>query len=73
MVLHPEEMLVAERAGLVAYCLARGEALTIEQVRDMAGYQRNREARRLLQRLARVIPIYQQNGQWEVCEMQEKA
>jgi len=69
--IHPEEMLPTERAALVAYWLVKGEALTVDQVVEIAGYQRKREARRLLQALARVLPIYKRDGHWEVCELQE--
>lgn len=71
MVMHPEELTPTERIGLVAYWLTRGEVMTAENVRDQTGYRRVEDAERLLNRLARVLPIYQEKGLWMLCEMRE--
>ena len=74
MVLHPEEDLVPiERVGLVTMWLVQGEPLTIQRVKKLTGYRRLRDAKRMLETLSRVIPIYENEdtGVWEFCYMRE--
>jgi len=68
MAIHPEELIPTERIGLVSYWLTRGESLTVDQVKQLTGFRRRQDAKALLERLARVLPIYQRDGCWEMCE-----
>jgi hypothetical protein len=65
MVLHPEEdMVITERAALVAWRLAHGEAMTTADAAEMVGVC-ERSAQRMMCKIARILPIVQRNGHWE--------
>lgn len=72
----PEEntgQVPQERAAVVAWYLAHGEALTTRQVTELTGTTM-RGALAMMYRLSRVLPVYQNDiGQWEVCATQEAA
>jgi len=60
-----------ERAALVTWHLAHGQGMQTRDVAKLTGLERE-GAWRLMQRLARVIPIYQdERGVWVVCAMLE--
>lgn len=57
------ELTSQERAARVAWALALGRCLTVEQVVDMTGLQ-ERAARELLGRLSRVLPVVRVGRAW---------
>ena len=60
-----------EKAGLVTWHLAHGEVMQTRDVAEMTGLSMT-GAWLMMQRLARVIPIYQdERGFWVVCAMLE--
>lgn len=60
-----------EKAALITWHLVHGEAMQTKDVAKMAGLSMV-GAWYLMQRLARVIPIYQDDqGFWVVCAMME--
>ena len=60
-----------EKAALIAWHLAHGEGLQTRDVAALTGLAMD-GAWRLMQRLARVLPIYQdEQGFWVVCAMLE--
>ena len=61
---------ITERAALVAWHLAHGEQLETVQVAAMTGLTRQ-GAWHLMQRLSRVLPIYQSGDAWQVCILRE--
>lgn len=52
-----------ERAGMVAWCLARGDEMSIKDVQNLAGLK-PRGAQKLMVKLARVLPIRRVDGVW---------
>ena len=64
------EFIPTERIGLIVWQLAHGEALTVNQVADIAGitYQ---GAWRMLEKLSRAIPILCFGGEWMPAVMAE--
>lgn len=68
---YPEEdLVITERAALVAWRLAHGEAMTSEQVAEMVGVCEC-TAQRMMCKIARVLPIVQRNGFWEAIFFEE--
>jgi len=65
-----EDLVVTERAALVAWHLAHGEGMTIADIADMVGVHRS-TARRMMMKLARVLPIIHEDGFWEALECTE--
>jgi len=62
---------ITERAALVTWHLAHGEAMQTRDVAEMTGLGMA-GAWILMVRLSRVIPIYQDDcGRWLVCAFQE--
>lgn len=62
-----------ERCGIVVWHLAHGEGLTMGQVVAMTGLTPS-AAYRMLNRLSRVVPIYQNDEHsWEVCAALEQS
>jgi hypothetical protein len=59
-----------ERAALVAWHLAHGDGLTTRQVSEIVGLSWD-NAHRLMLRLSRVLPIYQDKHVWQVCALRE--
>jgi hypothetical protein len=64
------ELTPQERAALVAWHLAHGEAMTTRQVAELTGLAIG-GSYRLMNALSRVLPIYRADGVWQVCAMQE--
>jgi hypothetical protein len=64
------EYTAQERAALVAWWLAHGEALTTQQVAELTGLEVV-SAYQMMGRLARVLPIYLDGGFWQVRATQE--
>jgi hypothetical protein len=65
------EFTSQERAALIAWHLAHGEAMTTLQVSELTGSSRQ-GAYKLMIALSRVLPIYQdENGFWQVCALRE--
>lgn len=60
------ELTAVERAALVGYMLASGASLDSAQVATLAGYETQWAARRLLNKLCRVLPLAEDNGQFVV-------
>lgn len=62
---------ITERAATITWRLAHGESLQTRDVADLVGLSMP-GAYLLMQRLSRVIPIYQdEQGFWQVCAFQE--
>jgi hypothetical protein len=60
-----------ERAGLVVWHLAHGEAARTRDIAEMTGISQ-RGALKLMHRLSRRLPFYQDDdGFWQVCYLQE--
>ena len=67
------ELVITERAALIAWHLAHGEAMRTSDVVMMTGLERQ-GAWKLMCRLSRVLPIYQDDcGFWQVNVMREAA
>ncbi len=67
------EYLPRQRAALIAWHLAHGEALTTEDVARIVGLK-HWAAWKTLVDLSAVIPIYQDDDDvWQVCYAQEEA
>jgi DNA-binding IclR family transcriptional regulator len=65
------ELTPQERAALVAWHLAHGEAMTTRQVAETAGMSVSC-AYRLMYALARVLPVYKNgDGFWQANVMRE--
>jgi hypothetical protein len=65
------ELTPQERAALVAWHLAHGEAMTTRQVSELTGLS-IWSAYRLMRALPRVLPIYRDDdGFWQVCALRE--
>ena len=62
-----EEMVVTERAALVAFWLAKGAQWTVSEVAERTGLTRQ-GAEYLLKTMSRVIPIYVDDGRWQEAE-----
>ena len=62
---------ITERAALVTWHLVHGESMQTKDVAELTGLSIN-GAYRLMIRLSRVIPIYQdQDDRWQVCALRE--
>lgn len=59
-----EDMVITERAALVAWRLAHGEAMSTDDAAAMVGVARS-TAHEMLCKMARVLPIRCYNGLWE--------
>jgi hypothetical protein len=60
-----------ERAGLVVWHLAHGEAARTRDIAEMTGLTHS-GARKMMYRLSRRLPFYlDDDGFWQVCYMQE--
>jgi len=60
-----------EKAALIAWHLAHGEGMTTAEIASLTGLSWQ-GARHLMDRLARVLPIYQDDvGAWSVCAFKE--
>jgi len=59
-----------EKVALVVWHLAHGDGLSTASVADMTGLTRQ-GAWELMICLSRVLPIYQDNGVWQVCALRE--
>ena len=59
-----------ERAALIAWHLAHGEALCPEALMSLTGLTADR-CRHLMYELSRVLPIYYEDGYWQVCATKE--
>jgi alkylated DNA nucleotide flippase Atl1 len=64
------ELTPQERAALIAWHLAHGEAMTIEQVAELAGLS-VRSACKLMDTLSCVLSINQESRIWTACNTQE--
>lgn len=64
------EKTAQERAALVAWHLAHGEAMTIYNVIDLTGLGYE-GARTMMYALSRVLPIYYDDGCWVVAYIRE--
>ncbi|MCJ7830937.1 MAG: hypothetical protein MUP86_00215 [Dehalococcoidia bacterium] len=64
------EKTAQERSALVAWHLAHGEALTVAAVIALTGLSYDR-SRHLMAELSRVLPIYSEDGFWQVAEIRE--
>ncbi len=54
----------SERSALVAVALQRGEVLTPDDVARLTECERD-SGYRVLRRLSRVLPIYEEGGRWQ--------
>ena len=61
--MRPGELLLSQKAALVAYHLALGEGLRTFQVAEMIGLSRQ-QAWVLLSHMSQCIPIYMDHGVW---------
>jgi hypothetical protein len=59
-----EDLVITERAALVAWHLAHGEGMTTGDVARLVGVHES-TARRMMYKLSRVLPIIHKNGCWE--------
>lgn len=57
----------SERSALVAVALVRGEVLTPDDVARLTECERD-SGYRVLRRLSRVLPIYEDGGRWQWVE-----
>ena len=64
------ELTVTERVGKVVWWLAQGDGLTVANVCKLTGLSPS-GAWRMLAALSRVIPIYDDEGVWQLCYMEE--
>jgi hypothetical protein len=69
--MNPAEMLLSQKAALVAYHLTLGEGLHTVQVAEMTGFS-VRQAQRLMIHLSECIPIYLDNGVWQLLDFHEE-
>lgn len=60
------ELTSTERAALVGYLLASGEPLDSAKVAALAGYETQWAARRLLNKLCRVLPLAEDDGKFSL-------
>lgn len=67
MVPYPSEYTAQQRAAIVAWRLACGEVLRVEDVARIAGVQA-RAAYRLLCLISHVLPVYDDDGNWQRLE-----
>ena len=58
-----DELTPQERAGIIAWRLAMGEGVTTAKAMQLTGLK-ERGARQLLNKLARKLPIYYDDGIW---------
>jgi len=65
-----EDLVITERAALVAWHLAHGEALTTDNIADLVGVCHS-TAYRMMCKLARILPIIHANNHWEALFMHE--
>ena len=66
------EYVPQEKAGRIAWLLARGARLTVRQVAELTGLRR-RAATDLLNTLSRVLPIYRgDDGRWTAIDLTGK-
>ena len=65
-----EDLVITERAALVAWHLAQGEAMTTCDVAETVGLCRT-AAYKLMTKLARVLPIVHLDGVWMVAFYEE--
>jgi len=67
-----EDYTVTERVGKVVWWLARGDGLTLANACDLTGLTES-GAKKMLYALSRVLPIYADDGVWQVCALEETA
>ena len=66
-----DEYVITERAALIAWHLAHGEGMRTSDVVALTGLERQ-GAWKLMCRLSRVLPIYQDDiGVWQVNSLRE--
>ncbi len=68
---YPSDLLPTERSALTVWWLVCGYEVTVAALAEAFDIE-PRSARRILNKVARVVPIYsngQDNGVWKVCEM----
>lgn len=61
------EMVTTERAGVVVWLLSRGYKFTTLEVAKIVGLTPG-GAWRLMERLSRRVPIYQEHARWRMVE-----
>lgn len=66
-----EDLVITERAALVAWRLAHGDAMSTEDAARLVGVARS-TAYEMLCKMARVLPIRRYNGLWEAAFLAEK-
>lgn len=57
----------SERVALVMYHLMRGREMTTRRVAVMTGLRMS-SAYRLMARISRMVPLYQEGAVWRLCE-----
>ena len=68
---YPEEdLVITERAAIVAWELARGKTLTTEAVAEMVGICYH-SAYRMLCKIARVTPVVDEFGSWKAIPLED--
>ena len=66
----PNEFTKIERVAKLAWWFSHGDALTVRQAADLTGCTWQGAAY-ILQAMSRVIPIYCEDGLWQVCAFSE--
>lgn len=57
----------SERVALVVWYMAHGMGLSTREVARLTGLQ-PRNARELMYRVSRILPVYQEEGVWLICK-----
>lgn len=65
------EMVPSERSGLLAWMLARGDTFTAKEASALVECHED-TARRILNRLSRVLPIYEDDGVFQALRTDEE-
>ena len=68
----PDELLLSQKAALIAYHLTMGEGLRMFQIVEMTGLRRI-QAWRLMSNLSQCIPIYKDKGVWQMLDGKEES
>ena len=67
----PAELLLSQKAALIAYHLTMGEGLRTFEVVEITGLTRV-QAWRLMVHLSECIPIYIEHGVWQLLDCREE-
>jgi len=65
-----DRLTTTEAAALLVWHLSHGDVLTAQEAAQMLGLSRQ-GAWSLLCRISRVVPIYENDGYWQVISLQE--